>query len=242
MSHRHRDHPQTPITGPDPVIDLAGTPVVLDVSGGAFEPETRTLVVADLHLEKASSLTERGAGFVPPYDTRATMERLTGVLARLAPHRVIALGDSFHDHKTIARMHRDDLDTLCALVTSVEHWVWIAGNHDPAPPPVVGGEAAGEITLGSITLRHEPKQRPDGGEIAGHLHPSARIRRRGRAVRRRCFVHDARRMIIPAFGALTGGLDVSDRAIAGLFTTIPKVAMLGADRVWPVAARHVESG
>lgn len=219
-------------------INVNGVAVLADVSGVAFVESSRTLLVADLHFEKGSSFAAKGV-MLPPYDTRATLARLADAMVRLQPQTVIALGDSFHDGTAETRMHADDEAFLQDLVACVERWVWIAGNHDPAPPPRYGGEVAGEMDLGGLVLRHEPRGGAAPGEVAGHLHPCARVSRSGRSVRRRAFASDGTRLILPAFGAYTGGLNVRDAAFAACFERTPDVWMLGRDRVYRVPGRSV---
>jgi DNA ligase-associated metallophosphoesterase len=193
------------------------------------------LAVADLHLEKGSAFAARGV-LLPPYDTAATLGRIGHLIARYAPRLLIALGDSFHDGGGAARMAEPDRAALGALQRGRD-WLWIAGNHDPAPAAGVGGRFAGMLALGPLTFRHEPSAAACDGEIAGHLHPQARIARRGRAISRRCFAANARRLVMPAFGAYAGGLNVRDHAIAMLFGTLDFTAhMLGASRLYAVTA------
>ena len=157
---------------------IAGVRLGLLPEGALYWPDEKTLVVADLHLEKGSAFAARGQ-MLPPYDTAATLARLEALLARLGPDRVIALGDSFHDSRAGARMTEEHRARLVRLTGSRE-WIWIAGNHDPAPPAGVGGIARAELRLGPLTFRHEPRPGALPGEIAGHLHPAARIVGRGR--------------------------------------------------------------
>jgi DNA ligase-associated metallophosphoesterase len=190
-------------------------------------------VVADLHLEKGSAFAVRGV-LLPPYDTAATLARLVGMVARYAPRRVIALGDSFHDGGGPARMADADRDALKGLQHGRD-WIWIAGNHDPDPAENIGGRFVDILALGPLTFRHEPaRQKPamraTDGEIAGHLHPLARVAQRGRAVSRRCFASDGSRLIMPAFGAYAGGLNVRDRAIASLFGALAFTAHMLSER------------
>jgi len=208
---------------------LNGVALLPDVSGALFWPERETLIVADLHLEKGSSLARRGS-LLPPYDTAATLAVLDAVIAAHRPRRVICLGDSFHDAQAAESLSARDRGVLRRLSQGRE-WVWIAGNHDPAPPRDCGGELAGEIGIGDLVLRHEAKtDAAVAGEISGHFHPKARVRLRGRAIARRCFVYDGRRLIMPSFGAYTGGLDVLHNSIAKLFPAGFKVRLLGRDR------------
>lgn len=197
-------------------LALAGLDFVPDLSGALFIPDYDALLVADLHLEKGSSFVKRGL-YVPPYDTRATLTILEGALLRLKPQRLIALGDSFHDTGAEKRIDAGDLARIRRVSEAIEV-LWLTGNHDPRLPAGIGGRVLTEIALGPLTLRHLPKEHLEGEiEIAGHLHPVASITRRGRRVRSRSFVADGRRLIMPAFGAYTGGLDVSAPEISSLF-------------------------
>ncbi|MBI1238697.1 MAG: ligase-associated DNA damage response endonuclease PdeM [Alphaproteobacteria bacterium] len=214
-------------------IDLAGEALVADHSGALFWPQLETLIVADLHLEKGSAFAARGQ-FLPPYDTSATLERLDEAIARLRPARVIALGDSFHDRAAAERLALETIETIRRL-TSAHEWIWICGNHDPEPPSDLGGRIAETLALGAVVFRHEPTAGRAAGEIAGHLHPCASVRRRGRSVRRRCFIADGARAILPAFGAYAGGLDVRDAAFAPYFRGSVTVWMLGRERVYRIA-------
>jgi len=214
------------------LINLHGAAVRFDFSGVLHWPEEKLVVVADLHLEKGSAQASRGR-FVPPYDTRKTLTLLAEVLGRLKPERVVALGDSFHDEEAEARLVPADLERLTALVGSVD-WTWVAGNHDPLPPGGLGGTPVSEIVLGPLTFRHEPCAGLTAGEVAGHLHPAAKVGR-VRSVRRRAFVSDGRRAILPAFGAYTGGLNIRDVAFKGMFERSRLIAwMLSDGRVYPV--------
>ncbi len=224
----------------NPVLHVNGARLLADVSGVAFEPETGTLLVADLHFEKGSAFAARGQ-MLPPYDTRETLRRLTNAIVRLEARRVFALGDSFHDLGADGRMHDSDASTLASLVSSVEDWLWIEGNHDPEPPARFGGRTAPEATLGPLTLRHEPVEGPCPGEVAGHLHPCARVSVRGRGLRRRCFATDGSRLVLPAFGAFTGGLNVCDPAWHTVFETRPTAWMLGDGGVFPIAGHRLRS-
>ncbi|MFC6488933.1 ligase-associated DNA damage response endonuclease PdeM [Nitratireductor sp. GCM10026969] len=215
-------------------IAMAGERMVCDPSGALYLPADRLLVVSDLHLEKGSSYARRGS-MLPPYDTAATLARLANVVARLRPAVVVSLGDSFHDDGGAGRMPEVFRERLLQLMEGRE-WYWIAGNHDPSAPDNLPGRCVDELALGDLTFRHEPSKGGGEGEIAGHLHPGARIVRRGRSVRRACFASDGRRLVMPAFGSLTGTLNVLDRAFAGLFKRESLTAyMLGANRVYPIA-------
>ena len=217
-------------------ISIAGSELAADPAGALYWPEHGLLAVADLHLEKASSFAERGV-LLPPYDTAATIARLARLVAHYVPRLVVALGDSFHDRRGPSRLTTPDRESLSALQRGRD-WIWIAGNHDPDPAEGIGGQFVPSLTLGSLTFRHEPEPGATG-EIAGHLHPMARVARRGRAVSRRCFACDGQRAVMPAFGAYAGGLNVRHRAFAAVFETLAFTAhMLGERRVYSVAARQ----
>ena len=215
-------------------ITLCGETVALDPAGALWIPSSRTLVVADLHLEKGSSFAKRQV-FLPPYDTEATLRALSLVIARRDPGCVICLGDSFHDSAASGRLTAG----ASGLIRQLQHgreWIWICGNHDPQAPAGLGGDSAADIRLGGLRLCHEPGSGNCDGEVAGHLHPSAKIRQRSRSVRRRAFITDGRRLIMPAFGALTGGLNVLDTAFANLFDSQRRRAfMLGSQRLYAIA-------
>jgi len=216
---------------------IAGVRLGLLPEGALYWPDEKTLVAADLHLEKGSAFAARGQ-MLPPYDTAATLARLEALLARIAPERVIALGDSFHDTRAGARMAEEHRARLLRLTGACE-WIWIAGNHDPAPPAGVGGTARAELRLGPLTFRHEPRPGTLPGEIAGHLHPAARIVGRGRSIRRRCFASDQRRLVMPAFGALAGGLNVLDEAFRPLFSGRAFHAFMLGEAVHAIAGRRL---
>jgi hypothetical protein len=215
-------------------IIVNGEALVLDAAGALYWPGEQMLVFADLHLEKGSSYARRGA-LLPPYDTRATLARIAALQARYQPVCVIALGDSFHDREAHERLDDFERDTLSCLGDAAE-WIWIAGNHDPAPPSWLNGRVAEEVAIGGLIFRHEPSVAPAAGEIAGHLHPCASVSRRGQTLRRRCFVSDGLRLLLPAFGAYAGGLDVRDRAVRSLFGDEFLTYVLGTRKVYAIAA------
>jgi DNA ligase-associated metallophosphoesterase len=228
-------------SGPADLIAIAGERAVCDPRGVLYFPELSLLAVSDLHLEKGSSLARRGA-LIPPYDTAATLARLQVVIANYAPRIVVSLGDSFHDGEGAARLHSDFRDRLEALMAGRD-WFWIAGNHDPDAPADLPGETVRELAIGSLVFRHEPSKGQVEGEVAGHLHPCARIVQRGRSVRRRCFAGDGGRMVMPAFGAYTGSLNVLDRAYAGLFRRESLMAyMMGRDRIFALPGSMLRPG
>jgi DNA ligase-associated metallophosphoesterase len=227
LSRGRADHP----------VQVAATTLLADPDGALYWAEERLLLVADLHLEKGSAFAKRGV-LLPPYDTASTLSRLARLVEHYAPRVVVALGDSFHDDHGPLRMSDLDRIKLKGLQRGRD-WVWIAGNHDPDLPRDVGGRFADVLAIGGLTFRHEPSEQAQNGEIAGHLHPVARVAQRGRAVSRRCFATDGQRLVMPAFGAYAGGLNVRDRAIVGLFGTLAFTAhMLGAQRLYALTAER----
>jgi uncharacterized protein len=217
------------------LIVLAGVPLLADPRGALYWAEQGLLVVADLHLEKGSSFAARGQ-LLPPYDTAATLARLSHLITEYAPRCVVALGDSFHDGGGPSRLGESDRENLRNMQRGRE-WVWIVGNHDPEPADGIGGSFTDVLSAGPLTFRHLPSG--VSGEVSGHLHPVARISHRGRAVSRRCFAADKTRMVMPAFGAFTGGLNVRDSAFADLFGTLAFNAyLLGDGRLYSFTAKR----
>ncbi len=210
---------------------LGGQIVVALPEGALWIESARALVVSDLHLEKGSSFARDGQ-MLPPYDTHATLARVAVLMQRLAPEIVVSLGDSFHDGGGPARMGAHDRALLRSLVSRAD-WIWIEGNHDSKSAETIGGVARESLMIGALTLRHEPKVATAPGEIAGHLHPCARVSGRGRSVRRRCFAYGGDRLVMPAFGAFTGGLNICADAFAPLFPDGAMALVLGKDRIHP---------
>lgn len=218
-------------------IGLGHLDFIPDLSGALYAPDFKALLVADLHLEKGSSLARRGV-HLPPYDTRQSLLQLRAVIAEVKPEQLIFLGDSFHDRDARQRIDAADLATLRAITAELRT-IWITGNHDPAPPQDIGGVIIEEVALGPVTLRHEPKLlAEDEMEIAGHLHPAASVAQRGRRIRCRCFIADHRRIVMPAFGSYTGALNISAQAFDGLFADF-NVWMLGARAIHRFPAKKV---
>lgn len=210
------------------LIALADAQLEPQISGALYWRAESTLIVADLHFEKASSFARRGR-HLPPYDTKTTIARLEELMEHYEPERVICLGDSFHDPDAASRMSEDDTLALGEMCGACD-WIWVRGNHDPAPPAAVGGRGVESFTLAGIVFRHvmESGAAP---EISGHFHPKASVPALGRNVTRPCFVYDAQRLVLPAFGAFTGGLNVSDAAFRPRFPEGFNVTVLGARKL-----------
>jgi len=214
-------------------LALMSVEALADPSGALFLTAERALIVADLHLEKGSSFARRGV-LLPPYDTATTLLFLARAVARWRPRLIVALGDSFHDVEGPARLDAHSRETLRALRAGRD-WIWALGNHDSSIPADMGGEIVAEMRLGPLVLRHEPHPGEAPGEIAGHLHPAARVLGASGSTRRRCFLADAQRCILPAFGAYAGGLNIHDRTFAPLFPFgRPAVHVLGRAKVFRV--------
>lgn len=229
--------------GPSGVLSIrvCGEQFEAHHSGALYHAAERTLIVSDLHLEHGAALAARGH-LIPPYDTRSTLGRLAQVIEHYDPARVISLGDSFHDVGVAERLSGETLREIARLQKGRE-WYWIAGNHDPDLPASLHGHVVPSLTLGSLRFRHEPAPGPAVQEVAGHLHPAARVSRRGRTLRRKCFITDSRRLVMPAFGAYTGGLNVLDAAFAPLFASDDfTVWVLGRDDVYPITRRYLLPG
>ncbi|MEN2786323.1 ligase-associated DNA damage response endonuclease PdeM [Sphingomonas qilianensis] len=187
-------------------FSFAGHALCALPQGALYWPARRALLVADLHFEKASWFALRGQ-MLPPYDSLATLTDLTALVAATEAQEVWCLGDSFHDSAGCDRLPAQAQDMLRAL-TGTTRWTWITGNHDPRIDRC-GGEVCDEAEVDGLVLRHEADPRDDRPELSGHFHPKLRLRVRGKLVSRRCFVVTATKMIFPAFGALTGGLDAT---------------------------------
>lgn len=221
-----------------PAIKLCGVTLLPDVTGALYWPEEDTLIVSDLHFEKNPAFAKRGVN-LPPHDTSSTLTVLEGLFRFYRPWRVVVLGDSFQDEDASLRLSAGETTRLKALTLNSE-WVWVSGKNDPEPPKDFGGEAAENFSIGSLVLRHEPGAPGTIGEIAGYLHPAARVMSRGRHIRRKCFLSDKDRIVLPALGAFTGGRNVLSEPFTELF---PKKRfhawILGNDTVYPVAATRL---
>jgi DNA ligase-associated metallophosphoesterase len=210
-------------------VHIAGERLMLDPAGFVAWQAQRLLAVADLHLEKGSAFAARGQ-MLPPYDTRETLERLAQALRRHGPRRLVLLGDSFHDAKGSTRLAPADAATLARLLKDIEV-TWVLGNHDPVPPEGLPGTAVEEWKLGPLTFRHIAKPGATA-ELSGHYHPKATMPTRAGGVTRPCFLSDGRRLLLPAFGAYTGGLEITDPAIAALFPRGGRAFLLGEERLY----------
>jgi uncharacterized protein len=220
-------------------IILNGARVDLLADGALWWPGERLLAVADLHFEKGSAYGIRGQ-FLPPYDTRATLNRLTTLAQTLRPQTIVALGDSFHDKQGPERLGPADREQLEAL-TGQHDFVWITGNHDADAAAACGGRAAEVYRRGGLVFRHEPDAHDTAGEICGHLHPKASVVVKGRRISRFCYLSDGRRMVMPAFGAFTGGLDALDPAFFPVFPAAFTAYLLGKGRVYPFSMTRLRS-
>lgn len=222
-----------------PLIRFAGKMFQPLPSGGLYWPGERTLLVADLHLEKFSSFARTGQ-LLPPYDTTLTLKRLAEDIARTGAKTVIALGDSFHRDEGTSTLSDLDRHHLDSLMNACD-WLWLSGNHDPSPH-ALGGRCLPSIEKFDLILTHEPR-RGVRGQVAGHLHPAARVAMNGRSVRRPCFVHDGRSMILPAYGSSTGSINILGPAFFGLldFSSLD-VTMIGQGRVYPVSPKRLMNG
>ena len=228
-------------------ISLAGERLLLDPRGVLYWPAARLLAVADLHLEKGSAMARDG-GLAPPWDSRITLGRLLACIEDWRPEIVVALGDSFHDRDAARRLGAADAATL-HRIASRARLVWVRGNHDPEAPAGLPGEPCHDFALGPLRLRHEAAAEgaadllPTGlAELCGHHHPKARIPTRGGSVSRPCFVACDRRLMLPAFGAYTGGLDVRSPPIARLFPGGGSAFLLGDGRLFRFALGRAPAG
>ena len=227
-------------------IHFQGEQFFCDHDGALFWPRQNCLIVSDLHLEKGTAIAAGGC-LIPPYDTGETLVKLGNCIDRWQPEKVICLGDSFHRDESansLPLIYRLQLTQLM----QAKDWIWISGNHDPNPPAGLQGICHEEYSIGALFFRHEQKQfqadtdlfARQNGEISGHLHPCASIHRRGKRLRRRCFVSDHQRLILPAFGAFTGGLNVFHQAFYGLFDQAAlHVWMLGQNQIYELSGSQL---
>ena len=217
-------------------LSFAGATFAASASGALLWESQRTLLVADLHLEKASWFARSGQ-LLPPYDSHATLTALSAEVEQTGATRLYCLGDSFHDRFGCDRLGPESRALLTDLTSRLE-WTWIVGNHDPGFADHCGGTIAEEAEVNGIVLRHEARPDEPKPEISGHFHPKLRVTVNGRRISRRCFVASSGKLILPAFGAFTGGLDARHpeivRAVSGEAVALVPVA----DRLlrFPIAA------
>ena len=217
-------------------FSFAGETFEATPGGALYWRSQQALLVADLHLEKASWFARLGQ-FLPPYDSHATLTALAAEAERSCTRRLYCLGDSFHDQFGCDRLPGSARELLAAL-TSRFDWTWIIGNHDPGFADHCGGRIEDEVELAGIILRHEAVRDEQRPEISGHFHPKLRVRLRGRQVSRRCFVTSKSKIIMPAFGSLTGGLDAHHPQILGSVGSNAAALVPVSDRLlrFPLAA------
>ncbi|NMW32143.1 ligase-associated DNA damage response endonuclease PdeM [Altererythrobacter sp. RZ02] len=220
-------------------LSFAHHEFALTQSGALYWPSESALLVADLHLEKASFFAQHGQ-MIPPYDSRETLERVATAIRETGARRVITLGDNFHDSEGSIRLEDHAAGMLAALTRAVD-WVWITGNHDtgsdwPHMETRTGGSIAEELELGGMILRHEAQPGETRPEMSGHFHPRLRVNIRKRSIRRPCAVvstgKTGGRMILPAFGTFTGGMDAADPAILRALQPADRI-----DAVLPVGGK-----
>lgn len=217
-------------------FSFSGHDLVALPQGALYWPLRKALLVADLHFEKASWFARFGQ-MLPPYDSLATLGDLEMLVAATGAREVWCLGDSFHDSSGCERLPEEARKRLATLTGALD-WVWITGNHDAAFLDHCGGRIVAEAAIDGLVLRHEADPADPRPELSGHFHPRLRVNVRGRRVARRCFVATDRKLILPAFGALTGGLDAAHpeivRAVGGDAEALVPVA----DRLlrFPLAA------
>jgi DNA ligase-associated metallophosphoesterase len=216
-------------------LTLAGTALAALHSGALWWPDEAMLCVADLHLGKSERIARRGGALLPPYETAETLDRLAADIARHAPRVVVCLGDSFDDGAGADALMPENSDRLATLAAGRD-WIWIAGNHDPAPLPVAGRHLA-ELARGFLTFRHIARPDSGPGEVSGHWHPKARVALRGRTISRPCFLTDGARLILPAYGAYTGGLRSDHPDLTALLSKSARAILTGTPALTvPLAA------
>jgi DNA ligase-associated metallophosphoesterase len=213
-------------------LELGAGEVALRCSGALWIEGEGVLAAGDLHLEKGSAYAARGQ-LLPPYDTRATLDRLEAEIAALAPRILVLMGDSFHDARSVGRLGPAERARILDLARGRE-LVWIVGNHDRDGLDSMPGLTLDELAVAGLRLRHDPVAGFAPGEVAGHLHPCAKVRGPGGTLRRRCFLTDGERLVLPAFGAYAGGLNARDPAFDGLFVRPPIAGVIGPNRVHPI--------
>ncbi len=192
-------------------LSFAGHDFEIVAPAALYWPARKALLVADLHLEKASFYARQGQ-MLPPYDSRATLDELADIIGQTAARSVFCIGDNYHDRQEEERLESAAAEQLLRLTSQVD-WIWITGNHDPDVDGLWGGRAVAEWTGDGLAMRHEATKNPEMPELSGHYHPKIKVKARGRHVSRRCFVAGSKNLILPAFGALTGGMAANDLVI-----------------------------
>ena len=200
------------------MVNFAGNSLVADASGALFWPSHNMLLVSDLHFEKGSFLASHGNP-IPHYDSRKTLQSLTAVIATYLPRHVLCLGDSFHDHNAWQRLPHEEQGNITKVVEMPAQWTWILGNHDPDLPSELPGAKVAELVIDNLLFLHEPDRddRQDMAQVFGHFHPKMTKTIARQRISGRCFMYDNTRLVLPAFGAYTGGLSVKDPALSDLF-------------------------
>lgn len=193
-------------------------------SGALWHGATRTLIVSDLHLGKSERNARRGGTLWPPYENGETLARLEAEIAATSPSTIVTLGDSFDDNACVEGLDSPTRSKITQLIEA-HRWIWVTGNHDPNPVGL-SGEGAEAYALGALTLHHMAQPETQG-EVSGHYHPKASLRLRGQRISRKCFVLDKNRIVLPAFGAFTGGLDIFHEAFAPLIGSDGQVILTG---------------
>jgi hypothetical protein len=210
-----------------------------DYSGALYAPDHKALIVADLHFEKASTLSDKTGALFPPFDTQDTLLRLGDTIDRYRPDRVIFLGDTWHDEFGHSRMQDADRQRMQSIITRYES-IFISGNHDEIIPTHGGPNMVSEIELDGVALRHEPHDDIDKFQICGHFHPVVRLLQKGRMIRRRCFYISEKQCVLPAMGALSGGLNcldpVYDRFVS---STGRRAIVLGNNRLFQIGMKSL---
>lgn len=203
---------------------LAGERLVALPSGALWWPEYAVLTVGDLHLGKAERFARQGRGLLPPYEVMDTLGRLDDALREARPSTVILLGDSFDDMGSQTALDQSVTEQIQRMAAG-RTWIWVAGNHDPGPLDLPG-ESRNALSVGPLTFRHIA--RPGAtAEVSAHFHPKARLRVRGSSIRRPCFLVDAHRIILPAFGTYTGGLDIASPVLDSLMQSDARALLTG---------------
>ena len=217
-------------------FEFCGSRFIADPSGGLIWPNQKLAVVSDLHLGKSRAIAKHTNQFLPPYDTTATLSKLVLLLENFEVRKILSLGDSFHHHNV--GLLASDIKVLKRLTLNYE-WLWIIGNHDPSLPHRLKGRYLDEVSIDNITFRHRASLAPKNPEVSGHFHPVVYVRLAGRRIKGRCFIHDKERLILPAFGSYTGGLNVINKEVASLFLAQKKIYICGKKQVYEVPTTNL---